>query len=108
MAGGCKITESGGMVFDKPRGNVAPDSLWKEYIQLEYEILNNRHTPTQDPLKFARYHELKRRLKIDDNANMAAFNAARERIKNEMIASDETPDNSVLYAAMTKFKNTNS
>ena len=108
MAGGYKITESGGMVFDKPRGDIAPDSLWKEYIQLEYEILNNRHTTIKDPLKFARYNELRRRLKLKDDANVVAFNAARERIKNEMIASDETPDNTVLYAAMTNFKSTNS
>ena len=108
MAVGYNITESGEMVFDNPRGDIAPDSLWKEYIQLEYDRLNNRHTLTKDPLKFARYNELRRRLKLKDDANVVAFNAARERIKNEMIASDETPDNSVLYTAMTKFKNTNS
>ena len=104
MAGGYKITESGELVFDKPRGDVAPDSLWQEYIQLEYDIMNNHHNPIKDPLKIARYNELKRKLKMGNHAGADAFEAAKEKIKREMIAADESPDNSVLYTAMAKFK----
>ena len=108
MVKGYKINESGEILFDKPQTNIGPDSLWKEYIQLEYEVLNNHHNPTKDPIKIARYNELKKQLKIDDNVNADAFNKAKEKIQREMIASDKSPDNSILYTVLTKFKKTNS
>jgi len=43
--------------------------------------------------------------KIKDS--IKAFDAAKERIKNKLIESDKTPDNSVLYTAITQFKKTN-
>ena len=108
MAKGYEIKESGELVFNKPHGIDAPnENLWKEYIQLEYEVLNNHHNPTKDLVKIARYNELKKQLNIDDKASADAFNKAIEKIKREMIVSDESPDNSVLYAALAKFKKTN-
>jgi len=107
MAKGYEIKETGEVVFDKPHGNIGPDPLWKEYIQLEYEILNNHHNPTKDPIKIARYNELKKQLNIDDKASADAFDKAKEKIKREIISSDESIDNSVIYAAIAKFKKTN-
>ena len=79
--------------------------LWKEFAQLEYEVLNNHHNPTKDPIKIARYNELKKQLNIDESNH--ALNKAREKIKQEMIASDKSNDNSVLYTAITNFKKRN-
>ena len=98
-----KINESGEIIF--PKGRKVPDkkdSLWVEYIKLEYEVLNNHHNPVRDPIKIARYNELKKQLNIDESNK--ALDKAREKIKNEMISSDKSSDNSVLYAAIAKFK----
>ena len=98
-----KINESGEIIF--PKGRKVPDkkdSLWVEYIKLEYEVLNNHHNPIRDPVKIARYNELKKQLNIDESNK--ALDKAREKIKNEMISSDKSSDNSVLYAAIAKFK----
>ncbi|MBR5904807.1 MAG: hypothetical protein IKZ49_04765 [Alphaproteobacteria bacterium] len=43
--------------------------------------------------------------KIKDS--IKAFDAAKERIKNKLIESDKTADNSILYTAITQFKKTN-
>ena len=98
-----KINSDGEVVFDND-ARVVPESdpLWKEYTQLEYEVLNNHHNPTKDPIKIARYNELKKRLNIDEKNK--AFDAAIEKIRQQMIARDESPDNSVLYTAITNFK----
>ena len=107
-----KIKESGEIIF--PDGRKMPeqkDSLWIEYIKLEYEIENSRHNSTKDPIKIARYNELKKYF--DDNEvpgrknveeTTKALNEAKEKIKQEIIASDKSPDNSVLYAAIANFK----
>ena len=106
-----KINESGEIIF--PKGRKVPDkkdSLWVEYIKLEYEILNKHHNPIRDPVKIARYNELKKyfdgeevdKKNIKESTN--ALNEAREKIKNEMISSDKSSDNYVLYAAIAKFK----
>lgn len=103
------INEAGEIVFNSNNRKIPDiDPLWKEYIQLEYEVLNNHHNPTKDPIKIARYNQLKKQLKIDDKVAADALNKAKEKIKQEMIASDESDDNSFLYAALAKFKKTNS
>lgn len=100
-----KIDEDGTIIIPKGR-NVLPDkdSLWVEYFKLEYEILKS-HNPTKDPIKIARYHELKKQLNIEKSTK--ALDEAMEKIKKQIIASDESSDNSVLYAAMAKFKKRN-
>ena len=115
------INEAGEIIFKDGINRVEPeqkDPLWVEYIKLEYEVVNNHRNPTKDPVKIARYHELKKYFD-DDKTDVSpdkkhtdkyadALDKAREKIKQEIIASDETPDNSVLYTAMAKFKKTNS
>ena len=88
-------------------GRIMPkeDTLWKEYVQLEYEVSNNHHNPTKDPIKIARYNELKKHFNVTESNR--AFNEAKEKIKQQIIASDESTDNSVLYAAITSFKKRN-
>ena len=98
-----KINNDGDIVFNNGDRTVQEsDPLWKEYAQLAYEVLNNHHNPTKDPIKIARYNELKKRLNIEESNR--ALEKAREKIKQEIIAQDESPDNSVLYTAMTNFK----
>ena len=101
-----KINESGEVVFKNGARKVLDsDPLWKEFAQLEYEVLNNHHNPTNDPIKIARYNELKKQLNIDESNR--ALDKAREKIKQEMISSDKSNDNSVLYTAMANFKKRN-
>lgn len=103
-----KINEFGEIVFNDDTRKIHDlDPLWKEYVQLEYEVLNNHHNPTKDPIKIARYHELKKQLHIDDKKTADALNKAKEKIKRELIASDESNDNSVIYTAISSFKKTN-
>jgi hypothetical protein len=101
-----KINEAGEIVFENDARKVQEaDPLWKEFAQLEYEVLNNHHNPSKDPIKIARYNELKKRLNIEKSNK--ALNEAREKIKQEMISSDKSQDNSVLYTAMANFKKRN-
>lgn len=98
-----KINKDGEIVFkDKKRIVPQHDPLWKEFTQLEYEVLNNHHNPTKDPIKIARYNELKKQLNIEESNR--AFDEAKERIKQKIIVNDESTDNSVLYTAITNFK----
>lgn len=100
-----EINEFGEIVFDNGVRKQTTDPLWEEYARLEYEVLNNHHNPTKDPIKIARYNELKKILDIKKSEN--ALNKAKEEIKRRIIASDKSPNNSVIYTAMTQFKNTN-
>ncbi len=109
-----KIDEDGTIIIPKGR-NVLPDkdSLWVEYVKLEYEILKS-HNPTKDPEKIARYKKLKNYFengepfdKESAEKSKKALDEAMEKIKQEMIVSDKSSDNSVLYAAMAKFKKRN-
>lgn len=43
--------------------------------------------------------------KINESIN--ALNKAKEKIKQQIIASDKSPDNSVIYTAITQFKKAN-
>ena len=101
-----KINNDGEVIF-KNKNRIVPESdpLWEEFTKLEYEVLNNHHNPTKDPIKIARYNELKKQLNIDESNR--AFDMAREKIKQKIIESDSSSDNSVLYAAMAKFKKRN-
>jgi len=101
-----KINQNGEIVFDNPSRDIPEsDPLWTEFSKLQYEVFNNHHNPTKDPKKIARYNELKKQLNIEENNR--AFDQAIEKIKNKMIESDESPDNSVLYTAITNFKKRN-
>lgn len=105
-----KINENGEIVFNN-KNRLAPeyDPLWKEFTQLEYEVLNNHHNPTKDPIKIARYNELKKQLNIEESNKVLseALDEAKEKIKRQIIEKDESPDNSVLYTAITNFKKRN-
>jgi len=101
-----KINENGEIVFNN-KNRIAPeyDLLWKEFTQLEYEVLNNHHNPTKDPIKIARYNELKKQLNIEESNK--ALDEAKEKIKQKIIENDKSPDNSVLYTAIANFKKRN-
>ena len=105
-----KINEDGEIVF-KDKNRIVPeqDLLWKEFTQLEYEVLNNHHNPTKDPIKIARYNELKKQLNIEESnkALSEALDEAKEKLQQQIIVSDQSTDNTVIYAAMTKFKKRN-
>jgi len=109
-----KINQNGEIIFDQNRKlPQSPDSLWVEYIKLEYEVLKS-HNPTTDKDKIARYNKLKEYFKhgkIADKENAEksakALDDAIEKIKQQIIASDESPDNSVVYTAITNFKKRN-
>ena len=101
-----KINENGEIVFDNVARKVGKkDPLWEEFTKLEYEVLNNHHNPTKDPIKIARYNELKKQLNIEKSNR--AFDKVREKLKTQMIAADESTDNSVIYTAISNFKKTN-
>lgn len=101
-----KINKNGEIVFENgDRKVMGSDPLFEEYTRLEYEVLNNHHNPTKDPVKIARYNELKKQLNIEKSTK--ALGEAIEKAKQQIIASDKSSDNSVLYAAMAKFKKRN-
>ena len=100
-----EINEFGEIIFNNGLKKRTTDPLWEEYAQLEYEVLNNHHNPTKDPIKIARYNELKKYFDIKKSE--IALNKAKEKIKQKIIASDKSKDNSVVYTAMTNFKKTN-
>ena len=101
-----KINKEGEVVFED-ENRVVPNSnpLWEEFTKLEYEVMNNHHNPTKDPVKIARYNELKKLLNVEKSNK--ALGEAMEKAKRKIIAADKSSDNSVLYAAMAKFKKRN-
>ena len=66
--------------------------LLQEFYRLKQE-LSNQHFSTRNPEKLARFNELQKYI-----------NETKEKIKQKIIASDESTDNSVLYTAITNFK----
>lgn len=72
--------------------------LLEEFYRLKQE-LSNQHYSSLNPEKIARFNELQQYVH--------ALNKAKEKIKQKIIVLDESPDNSVLYTAITKFKKTN-
>lgn len=78
------------------------EKLMAEYHQLAYEI-HHRSRPTTDPEKIARYEELKRILKIDEQAQGNAFNKAKEKIRAMAMAQGK--NNNPLKMAILNQKN---
>jgi len=97
-----EINKFNNIIFDNGKKQQIHDPLWEEYAQLEYEVLNNHHSPQN---KINRYNELKKHFDIVKSEN--ALNKAKEKIKQRMIESDKSPNNSVVYTAITNFKKTN-
>lgn len=77
-------------VVDKSESN-HNNILLQEFYRLHQE-LSNKHYSTTDSEKNSKLNELEK---------------AREKIKQEIIASDSSSDKSVLYTAITKFKKRN-
>lgn len=77
-------------VVDKSESN-HNNILLQEFYRLHQE-LSNKHYSTTDSEKNSKLNELEK---------------AREKIKQEIIASDNSSDKSVLYTAITKFKKRN-
>ena len=97
-----EINEFGEIVFKNGKEQ-HQDPLWEEYAQLEYEVLNNHHNPTKDPIKIARYNELKKFLNIKKSED--ALNRAKEKIRQKIL--NNSNDKTSMYSAITQFKKTN-
>ena len=93
-----KISEDGTILFNNDRNieETEMDRLQKEYSLLEYEVLNNHGHPTKDPVKLARYKELKKILKINDMAKGKALLKAKQKNLNRI---GKTDDKSKIVAA---------
>lgn len=97
-----KINEFGEISFQNGGIKQIKDPLWEEYAQLEYEVLNNHHNPTKDPVKIARYNELKKILNIKKSED--ALKEAKEKLKQRIISSDKSNNKNMTFAAMSQFK----
>lgn len=73
------------------------DRLMAEYAALEHEVVNSVAHHTDDPVKVARYYELKKILGIPDTTDV--FKQATDALKKE-----DKNDNSALWNAVKKFK----
>lgn len=100
-----EINEFGEISFNNGEIKQTKEPLWEEYAQLEYEVLNNHHNPTKDPIKIARYNELKKILNIKKSED--ALNKAKAQIRKKLIESDNVDDKSGLITAITQFKKIN-
>ena len=96
-----KINEYGEIIREAVIQNEV-DPVWEEYQKLEYEVLNNHHNPTKDPIKIARYNELKKHFNI--KASEDALKQAKEKLKQKIIAANKSNDKSITFAAMAQFK----
>ena len=67
----------------------AKSDLLAELYRQKYESLRNQNRSTNPDEK--------------QNLNLK-FNEAKEKIKQEIISSDKSLDNSIIYTAMTNFK----
>lgn len=99
-----KISEDGTILFNNDRNieETEMDRLQKEYSLLEYEVLNNHGHPTKDPIKLARYKELKKILKINDMAKGKALLKAKQKNLNRI---GKTDDKSKIVAAWKEQQN---
>ena len=77
-------------VVDK-LGDIHNNVLLQDFYRPKKD-LSNQYYSTVNPEKLAKLNELEK---------------AREKIKQEIIVADKSPDNSVLYTVMTKFKKRN-
>ncbi len=79
-----EINESGEIVFEKTDDAFAPN--FTKYIQ----------SKSLNPTNSANHQK-----------TVDAFNKAKEDIRRQIIASDKSTDNSVIYTAITGFKKRN-
>lgn len=104
-----KIAEDGTVIREQNRGGeykeTEEEKLMHEYSLLSYEV-HHATRPTKDPEKIARYKELKKILKIDEEKQGQAFQDAKEKVLAK-IKAKERPDNSVLKMAMLKLRKEN-
>ncbi|MBQ8294627.1 MAG: hypothetical protein IJX89_04555 [Alphaproteobacteria bacterium] len=96
------VNEFGEIVRAQNHKEADEKKLMDEYYQLAYEI-HHRSRPTTDPEKIARYEELKRVLKIDEQAQGNAFNKAKEKIRAMAMAQGK--NNNPLKMAILKQQN---
>ena len=73
------------------------DILVGSFCHLEYKPLQNYYKPNN----FFDKNNNGAKKSFDD------FNRAKERIKQQIISSDKTQDNSLLYTAISQFKKNN-
>lgn len=110
MADDFKIAESGLIVReDNVKETEEEKKLMDEYYLLSYEV-HHATRPTKDPEKIARYQELKKILKIDEEKQGQAFKDAFVKAKEKALAkikAKEQPDNSILKMALLRQRKEN-
>lgn len=75
------------------------DVLVGKFCRLRYVPWNKNYYNQKSELEnLKQYSNLRVKKEIHD------FDKAKERMKQKMIASDKSKDNTVLYTAMTQFK----
>ena len=78
------------------------DVLVGRFCRLSYEPLNkNYYNQNHESKTLKQYGNLHIEKEIKD------FDKAKERMKQKMIASDNSTDNSVIYTAINQFKKKN-
>ena len=75
--------------------------LLQEFYRLRKELSNQQYSAL-NPAKIARFNELQKSIALQKS-----INETKEKIKQKIISSDESNNNSVVYTAMTNFKKEN-
>ena len=66
-------------------------------------IVFNQNRP-QDPAEVMRYSGLAKKLDVETRDLSGEFDKAKAKIRQSIISSDKSPDNTALYTAMANFK----
>ncbi len=113
MADDFKIAKDGTIIREQNRGveykETEEEKLMHEYSLLSYEV-HHATRPTKDPEKIARYEELKKILKIDEEKQGQAFKDAFVKAKEKALAkikAKEQSGNSVLKMALLRQRKEN-
>ena len=75
--------------------------LLQEFYRPKKELSNQQYSAL-NPAKIARFKELQKSIALQKS-----INETKEKIKQKIISSDESNNNSVVYTAMTNFKKSN-
>ncbi|MBP5485952.1 MAG: hypothetical protein J6Y07_04585 [Alphaproteobacteria bacterium] len=99
-----KVDENGTIIFDdrKDEPQTEHDKLMAEYVTLEHDVVNSIAHHTDDPVKVARYHELKEKLGIPDAKDV--FKQG-ENVLTEAEKTERESDNAEFWNLVKNFKN---
>ena len=103
-----RIDKNGTVVFNdrKDEPQTEYDKLMAEYAALEHDVVNSIVHHTDDPVKVARYHELKKILGIPNAKDV--FNQGSKILSMAPEPTEQKQsDNSDLWNNIAKFKQRN-